>query len=282
MKFFKIKSYAKLNLSLNVIKKIPKNFHAIESLVTFINFYDLIYIRETKAIKHKIKFLGKFSKNITKNNTVNKLLNLFDQKELLKGKKFEIKIIKNIPQKSGMGGGSMNASRITEFFLRKKIINLDKKNTYDIMKSVGSDASLGIDIKNTILSKNNKLTRIKKKLGLYTLIVKPNFGCSTEIIYSKTKAQTISEYNKPKTSFFSVKNIINSNNDLENAAFELYPKLRSIKLFLYTLPNVICVRMTGSGSCIVAYYQSKKKALKGLKLFKRKYKTYWCIVSKTI
>ena len=81
MKFFKIKSYAKLNLSLNVIKKIPKNFHVIESLITFINFYDLIYIRETKALKHKIKFLGKFSKNIYKNNSVNKLLNLLDEKE---------------------------------------------------------------------------------------------------------------------------------------------------------------------------------------------------------
>ena len=126
MKFFKIKSYAKLNLSLNVIKKIPKKLHSIESLVTFINFYDLIYVREIKALKHKIKFFGKFSKNISKKNTINKLLNLLDIKELLKGKKFEIKIIKNIPQKSGLGGGSMNASSIAKFFLRKKIINLSK------------------------------------------------------------------------------------------------------------------------------------------------------------
>jgi len=54
MNFFKVKSYAKLNLSLNVIKKKSKKLHVIESLVTFINFYDLIYIREIKAIKHKI------------------------------------------------------------------------------------------------------------------------------------------------------------------------------------------------------------------------------------
>ena len=163
MKFLKIKSYAKLNLSLNVIKKISKKLHIVESLVTFINFYDLIYIRETKASKHKIKFLGKFSKNITKNNTVNKLLNLLDKKELLKGKKFEIKIIKNIPQKSGMGGGSMNASSIAKFFLARKIINLSKKNMNNIMKSVGSDAPLGMNLKNTIMSKTGKLSIKKKK-----------------------------------------------------------------------------------------------------------------------
>ena len=282
MQFSKIKSYAKLNLSLHVIKKIPKKLHIIESLITFVNFYDAIYIREIKALEHKLKFLGDFSKNITQKNTVNNLLNLLDKKKLLKGKKFEIKIIKNIPQKSGMGGGSMNASSIIKFFLKKKIINLSKKNLNNIMKTIGSDVPLGMNLKNTILSKTGKLTVKEKKLGLYVLIVKPNFGCSTKIIYSKTKEKTKPKYNNPKISLFSINNIINSNNDLEKAAFKLNPKLKNLKLFLSSLPNTMCVRMTGSGSCIVAYYQSKKKALKGLGLLKKKYKNYWCIVSKTV
>ena len=282
MRLLKIKSYAKINLSLNIIKKIPKKFHLIESLVTFINFYDLIYIRETKTLKHKIKFLGKFSKNISKNNSVNKLLNLLDEKDLLKGRKFEIKIIKNIPQKSGMGGGSMNASTLAKFFLKRKIVNLSKKNMCNILKSIGSDVPLGMNLKNTVMSKTGKLTIKEKKIGLYTLIVKPNFGCSTKIIYSKNKEQTKPKYNNPKSSLFTIKNITNSKNDLEKAAFKLNPKLKNLKLFLSSLPNTMCVRMTGSGSCLVAYYQSKKKALKGLGLFKKKYKNYWCIVSKTV
>jgi len=282
MRLLKIKSYAKINLSLNIIKKIPKKHHLIESLVTFINFYDLIYIRETKTLKHKIKFLGKFSKNISKNNSVNKLLNLLDEKDLLKGRKFEIKIIKNIPQKSGMGGGSMNASTLAKFFLKRKIVNLSKKNMCNILKSIGSDVPLGMNFKNTVMSKTGKLTIKEKKIGLYTLIVKPNFGCSTKIIYSKNKEQTKPKYNNPKSSLFTIKNITNSKNDLEKAAFKLNPKLKNLKLFLLSLPNTMCVRMTGSGSCLVAYYQSKKKALKGLGLFKKKYKNYWCIVSKTV
>ncbi len=282
MRLLKIKSYAKINLSLNIIKKIPKKHHLIESLVTFINFYDLIYIRETKTLKHKIKFLGKFSKNISKNNSVNKLLNLLDEKDLLKGRKFEIKIIKNIPQKSGMGGGSMNASTLAKFFLKRKIVNLSKKNMCNILKSIGSDVPLGMNFKNTVMSKTGKLTINEKKIGLYTLIVKPNFGCSTKIIYSKNKEQTKPKYNNPKSSLFTIKNITNSKNDLEKAAFKLNPKLKNLKLFLSSLPNTMCVRMTGSGSCLVAYYQSKKKALKGLGLFKKKYKNYWCIVSKTV
>ena len=60
----------------------------------------------------KISFTGKFSKGIGKNNTVYKLLNLLEQKNIIKNKKFEIIIKKNIPQKSGMGGGSMNAANL--------------------------------------------------------------------------------------------------------------------------------------------------------------------------
>ncbi len=37
MKFDKINSWAKINLSLNIIKKLKNNYHKIESLITFIN-----------------------------------------------------------------------------------------------------------------------------------------------------------------------------------------------------------------------------------------------------
>ena len=77
-------------------------------------------------------------------------------------------------------------------------------------------------------------------------------------------------------------NIIKSNNDLEKVAFKKYPKLKSLKLYLLKIKNTIFVRMTGSGSSIVAYFLSKKAAVNAAIVFKRKFKNYWCIVSKTI
>ena len=55
MKFLKIKSYAKINLSLNVIGKLKSKLHKIESLVTFVNLYDLIYLRNIS--KNNTKFI---------------------------------------------------------------------------------------------------------------------------------------------------------------------------------------------------------------------------------
>ena len=77
MKSFKIKSYAKINLALNVIGKNTK-LHKIESIIAFINLHDLIYFKEIKKEKHKIIFKGKFSKNIKKVNTVTNLMRLLE------------------------------------------------------------------------------------------------------------------------------------------------------------------------------------------------------------
>jgi 4-diphosphocytidyl-2-C-methyl-D-erythritol kinase len=282
MKFLKIKSYAKVNLSLNIIGKLRSKLHKIESLVTFVNLHDLIYLRPIHLNRHKVYFEGKFSKGISNKNTVSKLLQMLDKKKLLNNQKFEIRIKKNIPQKSGMGGGSMNAASLINYFYNKKIIKLNKKRLINLANLIGSDVILGINPKNTILSSNGKLTKFKKKLGFYVLIVRPNFGCSTRLIYSKVKYYSQPKYNNSKQSLLSKNNIINSSNTLEKIAFKKYPKLMRLKLFLLKLSNIIFVRMTGSGSSILAYFYSKKSADIARKEFKKKFNNYWCITSKTI
>ena len=51
---------------------------------------------------------------------------------------------------------------------------------------------------------------------------------------------------------------------------------------MQNLPNVIMVRMTGSGSALIAYFKSKNASINAAKILKKNYKNYWCIVSKTI
>ena len=71
-------------------------------------------------------------------------------------------------------------------------------------------------------------------------------------------------------------------NDLEIPAFHQYPALKKIKIFLEKVDKVLFVRMTGSGSTIVGYFNSKKTALNAKKILKKNYKSYLCILSKTI
>ena len=277
----KVKSYAKINLALNVTGKL-KNLHKIESIVSFVDLHDLIFIKGTNKEKHKISFSGKFSKNINKNNTIKKLLQILDHNELLKDKKFIIKIKKNIPQKAGLGGGSMNASNILNFFIKKKIIKINKKKLQKICDLIGSDVILGINLNCSILKSNKDIKKFSNCPKFYTLLVQPNFGCSTKKIYSGVKKITKPKFNNPKKIMFSSRFLSKQENALEKIAFLKYPKLKRIKIFLESLKKPAFVRMTGSGSVIIAYYLSKNECELAKVQFKRKFKKYWCNISKTI
>jgi 4-diphosphocytidyl-2-C-methyl-D-erythritol kinase len=281
MNNFKIKSYAKINLALNVTGK-KKKLHKIESLISFIDLHDLIYLKKIKKNNHKIIFKGKFSKNISKINTVTNLLKLLDEKNFLNNQKFDIKIIKNIPQKAGMGGGSMNAASLINFFINQKILKIKKNELIKLTSQIGSDVILGIKPTIAILSHNGDLKKYNKGIKLHTLVVKPSFGCSTKYIYSKIKSFSKPQFSFPKRKMFEMEYLKILKNDLEKIAFKKYPKLKKIKLFLLNTPNNMFVRMSGSGSSIVAYFDSKRSCSNAYSQFKRKFSSHWCITSKTI
>ena len=101
MSYSKIKSFAKINLALNVVGK-KKSLHKIESIVSFLDLHDEIFIKKIEGKRHKIKFIGKYSKGIKSKNTISQLLRYVDEKKLLK-KKYKIIIKKKIPLESGLG-----------------------------------------------------------------------------------------------------------------------------------------------------------------------------------
>ncbi len=282
MNFKLIKSYAKINLSLGVVGRLKSGYHKIESLVSFLNLHDEIKIKKIIGKKHKIKFFGRFSKGIKKNNTIYNLLKILDKKKLLNSQKYLIKIKKNIPQKAGLGGGSMNASAIIKFFASRKILKFSRKNIVKLTKQIGSDVRLGLDNKNKILHSNGNLEVSSRKIRLFVVIVKPNFGCSTKEIYKGVKKYSQKKLQTDKRNYFSLTKILKLQNDLEKVAFKYYPKLKQLKSFMEDFHNILFVRMTGSGSSILGYFSTKNAAINAARLFRKKYKNYWCITSKTI
>ena len=190
MIFNKIKSHAKINWALNITGKLKK-IHKIESIVSFVDLHDLIFIKTSSSENHEISFYGKFSKKINKNNTIKKLFQILDKNKLLKNKKFKVKIKKNVPQEAGLGGGSMNVSNILNFLIKNKIIRINKLKLQKICSDIGSDVILGIYSKSVILKSNKEIKKFTTCPKFYTLLVQPNFGCSTKKIYSSVNSVNI-------------------------------------------------------------------------------------------
>lgn len=279
MSYIKIKSHAKINLALNIVGK-TKTLHKIESIVSFLDLHDEIRIKKINQKNNKIKFFGKFSKGIKSKNTVSELLKNIEKKKLFKDK-FEITIKKNIPSEAGLGGGSMNAASILNFFIKEKLLK-GKQEILRIANSIGSDVVLGLYKKNLVLNSNNEIKVIPTKKKFNILLVKPSFGCSTKRIYSKVKKFYKPEFNTKINILMRSDFLREKKNDLETIAIESYPKLKILKDFLDKLPNTEFVRMTGSGSTMIAYFNSSESCKEAAKKVKKQFRNYWCKTSKTI
>ena len=282
MKFEKIKSHAKINLSLNILGKKKSKLHNLETLVGFLDLHDEIFIRKINVKNHIIRFTGNFSYKIPKKNTISNLLKILDEMKKLKNQKYLISIKKNIPKEAGLGGGSMNASSLINYLVKRNKVKLTIKEIQNLCSKIGSDVILGIDQKNLVLAYKNKIKKIKKNLKISTLLIKPNFGCSTKKVYSKVRAYSKPQFSKIKSKDINFNSISKMKNDLEPISLKMYPRLAKLKEFFLNIDKNSYVRMTGSGSTIVGYFMSKKAALNAKKLLKKKYKNYWCNLSKTI
>ena len=135
-----LKSFSKINLSLNINRKLKKNkLHDIQSYFCLINLFDQIKIKKIKGRKDIVKFKGKFSKYIKKtNNSIAEVLAILRERNLITDY-YSVLVDKKIPVFSGMGGGTSNAACLIKYLTRNKI----NKNLSSILdKKIGSDLKL--------------------------------------------------------------------------------------------------------------------------------------------
>ena len=287
MKNFKIKSFCKINLSLQVIKKLNNGYHNIKSLITFCKLHDLISISNIQSLNDRISFSGKFKKGIDKKtNTVTKVLSLLRKKNYIKNQAFRINIQKNIPHGSGLGGGSSNAATLINYFNSKMKLKLNKKKKKKIADQIGFDVAINLERKNTFLTgKKDEILRLDKKFGFNLLIVYPNLICSTKKIYEKNRKISLIKsqsfiYIKNKKKLISI--LKKENNDLEKVVIKIYPQVKKIIDLIKTQKGCYFSRITGSGSACIGIFSDMRNAVYAKKRIKLKYPKYWCVVSKTI
>ena len=276
-----IKSYAKINLSLNIIKKIrKKRLHDIQSQFCLINLFDKISIKRIKKNIDKISFNGPHSKYVKKsNNSIQKILKIMRNFKLISNY-YSIKIYKQIPVFAGLGGGSSNAASLLKFLSKRKI---EDKIFNKIINLAGSD--LRLFFYNQGVQQNlEKVVKFKKKYNLFFLVVYPNIKCSTKEVYSKVK-----NFNKKKVLNQNYKNkvalinqIFNLKNDLQSIVEKKYPVIQKLLLNISNEKGCYFSRMTGSGSACYGLFRDKRSSKVALKRLRKKYPKFWFSIAKTI
>ena len=281
-----LKSYCKINLFLNVGRKLKRyKLHNIQSLIFFINLYDQIQIKKINSSKDNIKFFGKFSNYVNKkNNSIIKSLSLLRIRGFINTKdKFKIIVKKNVPVFSGFGGGSSNAATLVKFFIKKRKIS--RKTIDYFSKILGSDFRLFFYPSQLFQNSLFEIIKFKKKYDFYFILVYPFLRSSTKNIYGKFRDyKTIKNRNnyQVNSKLKMVTNMKFEENSLERIVVLKYPVIKKILNELKLIKNCQFSRITGSGSACFGLFLTQRSADLGLSKIKKKFPKFWCVVGKTI
>lgn len=274
-----INSYAKINLSLEIGRKLPNNYHELNSVFHQIDLHDKISIKKLKQNKITIKSNIKEIQN--KNNLAYKAASSLKNRYKIKGG-IEININKNIPLQSGLGGGSSNAASTLIAF--NKFFNL-KLNKYELIKlasKIGSDVPFFIEGKTCLVSgTGDEIKKINSNLKLNFILINPNINISTKLAYNllDKERKRLIKYNKNELIKALIQEDIykvakNLHNDFEEIMIKKYPIIKKIKKDLIK-NNALNALMSGSGSAIFGIFKNKNEAIKSFMRLKKTYSSIY-------
>ena len=259
----KIKSYAKINLTLNV-GKVINGFHPIDSIVSTIDIYDEIFLSKRKddAIMLTMHGLGEYDIRTEENNAY-KAAKLFCEEFKTKGVNIEIR--KRIAIGGGLGGSSADVAGVLRGLKKLYDIDADVKPLAD---KLGSDCGyMLVGGTARISGRGEKVKRIKRDLDGYVIIAYCEKGVSTKECYAlfdKLVGEFLNANNDEVEQAIEegdfnglVKNISNGLSlPAENLCSDIQKNLEIIKALS---PSACSV--TGSGSCIFILYETKELCL---------------------
>ena len=277
-----LKSYAKINLSLSVNKKLKCGLHAIQSIFCMINLSDKIHIKKLiNKNRDKTYFSGPCSKFISNtDNSILKTLKIMRKLKLISNY-YSIRVDKKIPVFAGLGGGTSNAAAVFKFLKKKKV---DKITFNKIINYVGSDFRLFFH-SHGYLKSLSEVVKISKKYKLYFLIIYPNINCSTKEIYSSVKkfsSERVFTQNKLKNKISFIKYINSKNNDLQLIVEKKYPIIKKLLKNIIKEKGCYLSKMSGSGSACYGVFKNEKCSKAALDSLRKKYPKFWFSIAKTI
>lgn len=258
MEFVKLNAYAKINLTLEVLKKREDGYHELRMLMHSIGLSDRIRIE--KADEGVI--CVECSAPLPEFNTAYRAAQLFIAEKGCGG--VRIFLDKNIPAEAGLGGGSADAAGVLHG-LQLLYGEMDRERLYEIGKQVGADVPFclhgGCALACGI---GERLTALEPVL-LPLLVLKGEKGVSTGALFRSLSPESMGDRDglaerMIKALGEDARAVASSlYNALSPAAESLVPAIGEQRERLIEA-GALGALMTGSGSAVFGIFESLEKA----------------------
>ena len=272
----KIKAYAKINISLDIVgKRESDGYHLLKMIMQNIDLYDEISIEKQKegiTITCNKNYVPTDSRNLAY-----KAASLFKETYNIKDG-VHIDIVKNIPVSAGLAGGSTDAAAVLKLMNKIFEVNVSDEELMNIGLKLGADIPYCIN-GGTALCEGigEKITTLPPFKDKILVLVKPSFGVSTKEVYKSFNLDRVKVHPKTESlieameqdNLYYVAN--NMKNLLENVTLRKHNILIKIKEDMNRY-GAVGSMMSGSGPSVFAFFDDMLKAQRCYEKMKEDYR----------
>lgn len=201
MNYLEIPAHAKINISLDVLRKREDGYHELRMIMQTLELHDTVCL---EAAGNGIALVcGSQWVPEDSTNTAWKAADLMRRSFGIKDG-IRIRIVKRIPVAAGLAGGSSDAAAVLRGMNEMFGLGLGNDELRRLGKEVGADVPYCIEGGTRLAEGIGEiLTELPSFAGVDTVLIKPGIGVSTQWVYRNLKLSEINDRDRPDTEFLS-------------------------------------------------------------------------------
>ncbi|HYW33788.1 MAG TPA: 4-(cytidine 5'-diphospho)-2-C-methyl-D-erythritol kinase [Balneolaceae bacterium] len=256
-------SYAKINLGLHVLERLPTGYHRIDTGFCFLEWSDRFEVQTADSMHLE---LSDDEIPTDERNLITQAISTLERYVGLK-QAYHINVEKGIPAGAGLGGGSSNAALILRMINKIEELGLSDEDLIDLSRDLGADVPFFIKGKTGIgHGVGSDIEEIDIQPDYWIVTAFPNEASSTAEAY---------KYCNPNPEpDFSIKRVLTEEpldewrymlfNDLEQSVFQRHLVSGNLKDQFYEF-GATYASMTGSGSAVYGIFEQNFVAVDAYK-----------------
>lgn len=263
MNIVEMKAYAKVNLGLDVVRRLDNGYHEVKMIMQAVDIFDTITLQKADA---GIALTADSTQvPCDENNLIYKAAALM-KKTYHIGEGVAIHLKKRIPVAAGMAGGSTDAAAVLKGMNQLFSLDLKKEELMTLGLTLGADVPYCI-MGGTALACGigEKLTALPDIPRCYILVAKPDLAVSTKYVYENLNLSGIATHPDIDGMVHAISKgnmqgiVKRMSNVLESVTETKYPVIAQIKKYMVN-NGALMALMSGSGPTVFGIYNSEKDA----------------------
>ncbi len=263
MEKFTLQAMAKINLGLDVVRRLENGYHEVRMIMQTVDLCDELTF---EAAKEGICLsTDQDTLPADESNLVWKAAKLImEQYGIAGGVKIELK--KKIPMAAGLAGGSSDAAAVFHGMNRLFSLGMDEEEMKRLAVRIGADVPFCI-VGGTMRSEGigEILTPLPQMQGVHLVIARPDIAVSTKYVYENLHLERITRHPDMERTEAAMRAgdlhgmCCHMENILETVTEKAYPVIGQIKSRLKE-QGALTALMSGSGPSVFGIFETQAQA----------------------